>query len=42
MLYGGVFIASTLLFWRESPAGIILVTALCAGDGFAGLIGEQF
>lgn len=39
--YGVVFVLLTILFWRESPIGIISLMILCGGDGFADIIGRR-
>jgi phytol kinase len=45
---GGPFIyvimlaLSMLLFWRESPTGIVAMSCLAAGDGMADLCGRRF
>jgi phytol kinase len=45
---GGPFIyvimlaLSMLLFWRDSPAGIVAMSCLAAGDGMADLCGRRF
>lgn len=39
--YGVVFVLLTILFWRESPIGIIALMILCGGDGFADIIGRR-
>ena len=42
LIYGIVFIVMTILFWRESPYGIIALLVLCGGDGMADLVGSRF
>jgi len=42
LLYGIIFVLSTLLFWRDSPEAIIALMMLCVGDGFAGWFGERW
>ena len=39
--YGVVFVVLTIIFWRESPIGIIALMILCGGDGFADIIGRR-
>jgi phytol kinase len=41
LLYGVVFIIMTILYWRDSPIGIISLLILCGGDGMADLIGSK-
>jgi len=42
LIYGIVFVALTLLFWRDSPIGIIALMIMCGGDGIADLVGRRF
>jgi phytol kinase len=37
-----VIIASTLLFWRDSPAGLIAVAMMAGGDGLADIVGRRW
>jgi phytol kinase len=39
--YGIVFVVLTIIFWRESPIGIIALMILCGGDGFADIVGRS-
>jgi len=41
LFYGIMFILLTVLFWRESPVGIIALMVLCGGDGLADVIGKR-
>ena len=41
LIYGIVFVALTLLFWRDSPIGIIALMTMCGGDGIADLVGRR-
>lgn len=42
LFYGIVFVVLTLLYWRESPIGIIALMVLCGGDGLADIMGRRF
>lgn len=42
LFYGIVFIAITLIFWKESPVGIIALMLVCGGDGLADVIGRHY
>lgn len=42
LYYGIVFIVCTLLFWRDSPIGILALMSLCGGDGLADIVGRRF
>ena len=41
LYYVLVLIAATLLFWRDSPAGLIAVSMMCGGDGLADIVGRR-
>lgn len=41
-LYGIVHVASTVLYWRQSPVGIVALIILCVGDGVADLFGRRW
>ncbi len=42
LYYGIAFVALTLLFWKDSPIGIVALMMLCGGDGLAEVIGSRF
>jgi phytol kinase len=42
LYYGIVFIAATLVFWRESPVGILALMLMCGGDGLADVVGRNW
>jgi phytol kinase len=37
-----VFVVCTILFWRNSPIGILALMMMCGGDGLADVIGRRF
>ena len=46
LLYGPfyytiVLMMTTLLFWRESPVGFLVVSLMCGGDGVADIVGRR-
>jgi len=41
LYYGIVFVALTLLCWRDSPAGIVALMMMCGGDGVADIFGRR-
>lgn len=41
LYYGIVFVALTLIYWLDSPIGIIALMILCGGDGLADIIGKR-
>ncbi|KAI0488633.1 hypothetical protein KFK09_028472 [Dendrobium nobile] len=42
LYYVLVLLFSSLIFWRESPIGIILVAMMSGGDGFADILGRRY
>jgi phytol kinase len=42
LFYGIVFVILTIVFWYESPVGIIALMILCGGDGLADIVGMRF
>lgn len=40
LYYGIVFVLITILFWRDSPVGIVALMILCGGDGLADISGN--
>jgi len=42
LLYGIVFVLLTLLYWRNSPIGIVALMLMCGGDGLADILGRRF
>jgi len=42
LFYGIVFVILTIVFWYDSPVGIIALMILCGGDGLADIIGMRF
>ncbi|KAL0047393.1 hypothetical protein WJX82_002228 [Trebouxia sp. C0006] len=42
LLYIGIVTAVTLLFWRESPVGLMVLSLMCGGDGLADIVGRRY
>lgn len=42
LYYGIIFVLITILYWKDSPIGIIALMIMCGGDGLAELIGRNF
>jgi phytol kinase len=42
LYYGIVFVLLTILFWMDSPIGIVALMMLCGGDGLAEIIGRRW
>jgi phytol kinase len=40
LFYGIMFVLLTIVFWRDSPTGIVALMMLCGGDGIADMIGR--
>ncbi|MFN8411802.1 MAG: phosphatidate cytidylyltransferase [Anaerolineales bacterium] len=41
LFYGIMFVALTLVYWKDSPIGIIALMMMCGGDGIADIIGRR-
>ena len=41
LFYGIVFIAITLIYWKDSPIGIPALMMICGGDGIADIVGRR-
>lgn len=41
LFYGIVFVALTLIYWLDSPIGMIALMLLCGGDGLADVVGKR-
>lgn len=42
LYYGILFVIITLLFWLDTPIGIVSLMILCGGDGLADILGRRF
>lgn len=42
LYYGIMFVLMTVLFWKDSPIGIVALMMMCGGDGIADLVGRRF
>ncbi|KAJ0046213.1 hypothetical protein Pint_05928 [Pistacia integerrima] len=42
LYYVLMLILCAVLFWRDSPVGVISVSMMCAGDGVADIMGRKF
>jgi phytol kinase len=42
LYYGIVFVLLTILFWKDSPNGIIALMLMCGGDGLADIVGKKW
>lgn len=41
LYYGIMFVVLTLVYWKESPIGIIALMMMCGGDGIADIVGRR-
>ena len=41
LFYGIMFVVLTIVFWRDTPTGIVALMMLCGGDGIADIIGRK-
>jgi phytol kinase len=42
LYYGLIFVATTLVFWRDSAVGILALMIMCGGDGLADIVGRMW
>lgn len=42
LFYGIIFVVMTVLYWKDSPVGMIALMLMCGGDGLADVIGRKF
>lgn len=42
LYYVVVLVFSTILFWRDSPVGMMALSMMCGGDGIADIVGRRF
>ena len=42
LFYGIVFVALTVIYWKDSPIGVIGLMLMCGGDGLADIVGRRW
>jgi phytol kinase len=42
LYYGLVFVVLTLVYWKDSPIGIVALMIMCGGDGLADVAGRRW
>jgi phytol kinase len=42
LFYGLVFILLTIIYWKDSPIGMVALMLMCGGDGLADIFGRRF
>jgi len=40
LFYGIIFVVLTLIYWRDTPIGMVALMLMCGGDGLADIIGR--
>jgi phytol kinase len=41
LFYGIMFVVLTLIYWKDSPIGMIALMMMCGGDGIADIVGRR-
>jgi phytol kinase len=41
LFYGVMFVLLTLVFWKDSPVGMVALMMMCGGDGVADVVGRR-
>jgi phytol kinase len=41
LFYGIIFVVLTLVYWKDSPVGILALMLMCGGDGLADILGRN-
>jgi phytol kinase len=42
LFYGILFVILTIMYWKDSPIGMVALMLMCGGDGLAEILGRQF
>jgi len=42
LYYGVIFVLLTIIYWKESPIGIVALMLMCGGDGLADILGRRW
>ena len=42
LFYGIIFVVLTLVYWKDSPIGMVALMLMCGGDGMADVIGRRY
>ena len=42
LYYGIIFVLLTIIYWKDSPVGIIALMLMCGGDGLADIFGRKW
>jgi phytol kinase len=42
LFYGIIFVLLTIIYWKQSPIGVIALMLMCGGDGLADILGRRW
>ena len=42
LFYGIIFVIITVVYWKDSPTGIVALMLMCGGDGLADIVGRAY
>jgi len=42
LFYGVVFVVITIIYWKDSPIGMLALMLMCGGDGLAEILGRKY
>jgi len=42
LYYGILFVILTIIYWKDSPIGMVALMLMCGGDGLADILGRQY
>lgn len=42
LYYGILFVILTIVYWKDSPIGMVALMLMCGGDGLADILGRQY
>lgn len=42
LFYGVIFVVLTIIYWKDSPIGMVALMLMCGGDGMADIIGRKY
>ena len=42
LYYGIIFVLLTIIFWKDTPIGIVALMLMCGGDGLAEILGRRW
>jgi phytol kinase len=42
LFYGIIFVLLTIIYWKDSPIGMVALMLMCGGDGLADILGRRY